>query len=287
MRSTDTFFRDRGIDPRFASNVHHAGATVLIKLQEEYVRGTWNAGERLMQDPTRSLAVRALDHVTAYAAAAICVSVTSTVGGEMIARTVVESSINLLSILQGDRAKRLYAYFSTHIAAEEDQNKKWRDALRDLTGEDRSVHEFALRQKETALAHYKAVSARAFAESGVDIANRPQWEGVFSRFDAVARAIRERTVNASLFSQTQADAQALLDELSERLARKGELTRPMDAEITALSWLGVALAINEYSHAVACYLAAFDMVHPGSEIKRLCADADQLVADAEARLPPV
>jgi len=72
--------------------------------------------ERLVLEPTWGLLVSMLDRAYEYAAAALALIVRGqTSAAEVVARTTAEAAINVLYVLDGDRAERLWQYFSSYI----------------------------------------------------------------------------------------------------------------------------------------------------------------------------
>jgi hypothetical protein len=108
----------------------------------------------------------------------------------------------------------------------------------------------------------------------------------FSRFRAVGEQIHYRTVYAALCSQTHNDAEDLLNNFAVHLTSDEALHQSLAKETESFSWLLTAVAVDDFSHAVACFLVMYDLIDPAAPIKELCRDADRLVADALSQTPP-
>lgn len=63
---------------------------------------------------------------------------------EVVARATVESSVNILYILAGDRTQRLRAYFNHYLEGVDRQVGKWRAQVRELGPEESEIHGIAI-----------------------------------------------------------------------------------------------------------------------------------------------
>lgn len=284
---SESFFLERGIAAGAATANHHLAANIVLGLKDEYERRTAAGMDRLEPEPTWGLAFRSLERVTEYASAGVLSAVTSSVGGEIVARTILEASINLKFMLYQPehRANRFFAYISSYILDKQNQNRQWRTAIASLAAPERTIHDAAIARKEAAMKHCKTLIDDVFREMGVDVAKQPSWGKIAARFEAMGQALDYRTIYYALSSQMHNDAEELLNMFVVHSTGDPVAIERLKNETYSFAWFCLTLAIREYSGAVACYLFSFDLIEPFEEVQRLCSEAADLTAAAATSLP--
>src|SRR5207237_411963 len=68
---------------------------------------------------------------------------------EVVARAAVESSVNIIYILGGDRTARLFAYFNHYFEGVDRQVKQWQTAVSHLSSEEADAHRVAIQQRKS------------------------------------------------------------------------------------------------------------------------------------------
>jgi len=210
-----TFAERYGIKP-FELGQHEREAAYWLEYSEMLVaEAVQKEGERLDQNPTWGILWRMIERSNRHAGNGL---VLSTLGqpasGEVLARTVLESAINVLYLLHANTPERLNAYFASYIATERKQNEGWKKSIKKLANADEiAQHRVALKQKEDAVEFYEKFIREASSGLGVAYNPKAQWMTTADRFIAVNHEVPYRTIYAALCSQTHGDAEDLLNEL--------------------------------------------------------------------------
>jgi hypothetical protein len=162
------FARKHGITPGMIIDRQTEAVHSLESSQRAVARSLPRHQQRLIDERTWGLVASMLDRAHDYAAAGlVLVAVGHTVSAEIVARTTAEASINVLYVLEGNRAERLWQYFSSYIATERDQNRRWRSSLPAIGEKERRVHLQAIERKEAILEQQANELATAFQQIGV------------------------------------------------------------------------------------------------------------------------
>jgi hypothetical protein len=205
-----------------------------------------------LSDPTMGLLLNMLHRTFEHADAAI-VSFVSGCGSsaEVVSRAAIESSVNIIYILAGDRKPRLMAYFEAYLDGVDDQVKKWRAQVRDSAPEIAKIHHTAADQR------LAANDAMRTLIHGLEMAGpKERWpRTIADRFSAIGEGETYRTVYARLGSETHADAEETLrffvgratgnKALLQRMALEGASMQRFYIHHAALFLLRASLAYSQ------------------------------------------
>lgn len=104
--------------------------------------------DTLMTEPTWGLLRSMLDKVFQHVEGSLVAFITgSPASAEVIARTVVESAMNLMYILDDDRINRLFQYFSYYINQEREELNKWENLMKNMDEKEANIHRLHINQK--------------------------------------------------------------------------------------------------------------------------------------------
>jgi Family of unknown function (DUF5677) len=178
--------------------------TVHTKLEIDNALG--NHVDTLNQDdPIWALLRAMLDRTFEYAEGSICAYITgSTASSEVIARTVIESAINLLFILVDKRdGNHFTRYLSHYFSNEEKEIDKWLSLLYGQDKDVKEVHQAAATQKQMTLVGLKTYINHALLELGLPTTDKAhkKWPNISERFQFLGLELDYRTVYAALCSQ--------------------------------------------------------------------------------------
>lgn len=108
--------------------------------------------DTLMTEPTWGLLLSMLDKVFKHVEGSLVAFITgSPASAEVIARTVVESAVNLMYILDDDRINRLFQHFSYYINQERKKLNKWENLIKDMGEKEADMHRLHINKKRLAL----------------------------------------------------------------------------------------------------------------------------------------
>jgi Family of unknown function (DUF5677) len=166
-------------------------------------------------DPLWALLKSMLDRIFEYIEGAMCAYVTgSTAAAEIISRTTIESSVNLLFILVDSRdGSHLTQYLSHYFSNEEKEIDRWLDLVDALDGDVKRVHTQKATEKRTTLISLNRYIDQVLAELKLPTTEQSvkKWPNIAERFKFLGLELDYRTVYAALCSQTHNDAEDLLN----------------------------------------------------------------------------
>ncbi len=144
---------------------------------------------------------------------------------EVIARASIESSVNIIYILAGDRVSRLLAYFNHYLDGVDRQVEKWRMQSAVLDPNESEIHRSAIDRRVA------ANSALRQVVNAIDSEKKERWPpSIEERFRSIGESMGYRTVYARMSSETHADAEETLRYLVGRLAENPSLLNAMALE---------------------------------------------------------
>jgi hypothetical protein len=143
-------------------------------------RGYTQLDDTAYGDPTIGVLLNMLHRNYEHAEAAVVAFVTgSGASAEVIARAALETSVNIMYILIGDRVKRLRAYFEHYFRETNRQVTHWETRTKDLPLPDRKINGDAiLRRRNT------TDSLQKLAETFLGSPNKA-WPNTSQRFEAI------------------------------------------------------------------------------------------------------
>ena len=177
-------------------------------------------------EPTWGLLWSMLEKINDYAEASIIAFITgSQASSEVIARTVVESSLNVMYILDKNATCRIEQYFISYIEKEKKELKNWFNLTKKMDDEGANLHISSINQKTDVLNQLQNVV------NDLDICEKANgkdntWPGsIFNKFKSLGFdfELDYRTIYAAMCSQTHNDAEDLLNLLIVKSSGNEEL----------------------------------------------------------------
>ncbi|HRQ41135.1 MAG TPA: DUF5677 domain-containing protein [Chloroflexota bacterium] len=214
-------------------------------------------------DPLWALLRSMLDRIFEHVEGAIVAYVTgSPASSEVISRTAIESSINLLYILDDERkGDRLSQYLAHYYSNEQRELDQWLKAASKLAGEAQKVHQLAATEKRTRIHKLQGITDLSLSQVGLPTtrASATSWPKISERFRLLGLEIDYRTVYAALCSQTHNDAEDLLNYFFAVASGNQELIEKAALETINFSRLMLYYAVKYYIAAAGGYAIRFEL----------------------------
>ena len=148
---------------------------------------------------------RNFEHVEA---AIVAVATHSRGSAEVIARAAIESSVNILYILAGNRGPRMHAYLDYYFSEVDRQVKNWREAIKSIPPSETAAHEQGAQRRQDA----NNVMRDRVGQLGLP--PKEIWpRKIEQRFQLLGLGIDYRTIYTRLGSESHADAEEIIREL--------------------------------------------------------------------------
>jgi len=200
-------------------------------------------------------------HVEAANVAYITESASSS---EVISRTIIESSINLLYIFNDHReGERLAQYFANYLSNEQLETEKWIKVALTLPEKRREVNINSANDKVEQLR--KLQDFIDFSLIGIDLPTTKSldksWPNISERFRLLGLNIDYRTIYATLSSQTHSDAEDLINYFVAASTGKPEKLDALKVKHEKFSHLMLYVAIGYYINAAGKYAERFSLTN--------------------------
>lgn len=220
-------------------------------------------------EPTWGLICSMLDRAFEHTEACIIAFIAgSPAASEVIARTVVESTLNVMYILTGDRNKHLAQYFSHYFINEQDEIDKWLKLASSMKGDAAQAHRSAALGKREALDKQEKLIAPFFKELGLPAVRQIGWPNkIIDKFRSLGLEADYRTVYAAMCSQTHNDAEDLLNYCIFISMGNQDLINKMAAETINFSRLLMYFGILYYLEAMRNYAKCFGLIDAATNIE--------------------
>lgn len=213
----------------------------------------------LIIEPTWGLLLSMLDRVFEHVEGSIIAFVTgSPASAEVIARTVVESALNVMYILD-DRINRLNQYFSYYINQERKELKKWSDLAIKMEKKEAHIHNLHIEQKRQVLDTIETFVNKSNEQIGFKNASGVWPKTIAERFKLLGFETSYRTVYAAMSSQTHNDAEDLLNYFIFVSSGNKELLERGGIETVNFSRLLMYIGVHYYIEATHRYAKSFGL----------------------------
>ena len=213
-------------------------------------------------EPTWGLLRSMLDRTFEHAEASIvCYLTGSPASSEVVSRTTVESALNIMYILNGDRVSRLYQYFSHYFETEEKELDRWVALISPMNESYADTHRYAIENKRGALMFLREFVDRANLEVGLNVTENKKWPNIADRFKILGLELDHRTLYASMCSQTHNDAEDLLNYFVVVSLGDKSLLNKAAVETINFSRLLVYSGIRYYIKAAMAYAECFGLTN--------------------------
>jgi|GEM_PF-1505544 len=241
--------------------------TVRTKLEVDQEVGLYANNSVAQNEPTWGLLRSMLDRTFEHAEASIVSYLTgSPASSEVISRTAVESALNILYIIKGDRVSRLYQYFTHYFENEEKEIARWLTLTSSMDEADAAVQRSAAQKKRTALKSLQGFIDKATLELGLKVLEKRKWPNIAERFKLLGLELDHRTIYAAMCSQTHNDAEDLLNYFVFVSLGDKDLLNKVALETINFSRLLIYSGIRYYIKAAISYAECFGMT---MAVKRL------------------
>jgi len=243
----------------FEALLINAVCTIKVAIDDGLRLRTKN--DTFVSESTWALLLSMLDRVWEHSDASLVTLVTrSAASSEVIARTTLESAVNVIYILSGDRNERLSSYFREYIIDGGKQVEKWLEQAATRPEPERSAHVKAATQKMEDLAALSAQTdmiCKAFGFEELDLI--PRWPNVYTRFVAIGKVIDYRTVYHALCAETHNDAEDLLLHFLARLTHSDEILESAALKALSFTRLMVYQGAHYYAQAALAYARTYGL----------------------------
>ncbi|MEQ1935576.1 MAG: DUF5677 domain-containing protein, partial [Fimbriimonadaceae bacterium] len=149
-------------------------------------------------------------HETGCAALALC-ALGQLREAEILSRALFESAATLTFIVQKNTRVRIIQFFKEFIEQKRDQNRKWKNDLRDAAPDIQSDHNRRIFEKCADLDHYEGIVNGLASHYGLDTGAIGKFPPLIERLTALGRRLEYRTVYAAMCSQAHHDAEDVLN----------------------------------------------------------------------------
>jgi|GEM_PF-2720816 len=209
-------------------------------------------------DPSGGLLAKLIDRSHETAAGALALVVLGHFReAEILARSILESSVTTAYIVHRAPKERLVGYFDSYIKQEREQNRKWEVDVGTLPEDERQDHEVRIRDKNEALARYGQYVSKLSTHFGLEPGKAKGLAKLIDMLTDLGQRIEYRTVYAAMCSQAHHDAEDVLNylivnsieghpDLAERLERETD-TFSLFLLLFGLRWFVLATsAVGEH-----------------------------------------
>ena len=122
---------------------------LLERSSQLYMQASIAEQERLVYDPSWGFIHLLMNRIYEHVAASFiqyCLGFPAS--GEIIARTAIESSVNVLYVMKSkNRTEKIFEFLTSYIEQERNQNAQWKKVINNVAIEDQPVYIAALSQK--------------------------------------------------------------------------------------------------------------------------------------------
>jgi hypothetical protein len=232
-----------------------------------------------LTDPAVGLLLNLLERNFEHAEASIVAFVSgSAPSAEIIARTSVESSVNIMYILAGDRAARLLGYFNHYFEDVERQVEKWRLETDQLSSDEAKVHQHRIERRLKANTIF-----RGFISSLDGSAERwpPQ---IAQRFKVIGENMSYRTFYARMSSEVHADAEETLRYFVGKVADDSSVLEAMASESVWTSRFYIYYAVSLFLRASQAYSRSYALPAVEARLEKQLAKVERELIEIGAHV---
>ena len=212
-----------------------------------------------------------LDRAFEHAVGALVAYVTGCVASaEVVARVAIESSVNVMYILAGDRLGRLNAYFRSYLEDAHKYVTRWIKLASQMDGPESKAHQDAALYRLKGIEAVDSFVDRAMSAVGISkgSSRTVKWpRTIADRFDALGMTSMYRTVYARMCSQVHNDAEDTLNFYMAVSSGDQRVMEQMGLETVNFGRLLVYYGVWFYIQAGIRYAESFGMT-PAAEILR-------------------
>ncbi len=243
----------------------------LERTNQLYIQSAAAEAERLIYEPSMGFLYRMLERIHQHVESSFiqyCLGFPAS--GEIASRTVIESSVNALYVMQASKpVDRVFEYLSSYIDQERKQNLQWKKVIDEQPIEHQAVHLAALAQKAKYLElAEERITALCQTELSIPYPSPKSWASIRDRFVAVGKEIEYRTTYAAASSQVHSDAEDLLNELLTMFSSDPDsLQTKLKLETSNFSRMIIYQGFHYYLEAILRYCAVLQLEKPIAEIK--------------------
>jgi len=239
--------------------------------------------EVLMSEPTLGPLLNMLDRTFEHAEGALVSCAAGCMASaEVVARAAIESSVNVMYTLDGDKLARLEAYFRAYLDGVHRYVTQWLKLTSGMDDSKAEVH------RNAALYRLKGVEAvESFVDRAMLAVGMPKGSSrtvkwphrIADRFDALGLEDMYRTVYARMCSQVHNDAEDTLNFCIAVASSDQRVLEQMGLETVNFSRLLVFYGVSFYMQASIKYAESFGMTRAAESLRRGYAIIEQQIRE--------
>jgi Family of unknown function (DUF5677) len=237
-------------------------------------------GDVAFADPAVGLLLNLLNRNFEHAEASIVAFVTgSGSSAEIMARASVESSVNMIYIVAGDRGARLLGYFDDYLEDVDRQTEKWRREVDQLKSDEAKLHLLAIDKRR------KANSFVGRVVHSLGISNSEHWPPqIAQRFKAIGESISYRTFFARMSSEVHGDPEETLRYFIGKSVDNGSFFEAMALESVWTSRFYIYYAVSMLLRASQAYSRSYSFPAVEPRLKQELAEVERELIDISAHI---
>jgi len=254
-----SFVRAHGLDGQRIEPLEAGEVVSLEKVWEILDAEAAEVTERLVKDPAWGCLRTMLKKTRGHVLSSVLLYVAGQpASAEVVARSVLEASVNVLYILHRDRNERLGRYLSSYLAEQREKVDLWERSLVVCPAHEIDAHRAGITQKRQALADYAMVVTSAFSGCGFRFDPTAKLPNAFDRFREVGKEVSYRTEYIALCNQTHDAAEDLLNQFVIHICSP-ELVPMLDLETKSFSRMMIHVGVGYFFEACKAYATAFGL----------------------------
>lgn len=232
--------------------------TIRAKLEVDSVLSS-HTDALIDNEPTFGLLLSMLGRVFEHVEGSIVAFITgSPASAEVIARTVVESALNVMYILDNDRNNSHVQYFSSYINQERKELKHWSELTQKMNETDSGFHKLCINLKEQHINNIETCVKNHKIQIGSNN-NICTWPKIYERFQKLGCETDYRVLYAAMCSQTHNDAEDTLNYFFHVTSGNRESLEQCAIQTVNFSRFLMYQGIRYYLKAAHCYALCFKL----------------------------
>jgi hypothetical protein len=194
-------------------------------------------------------------------------------------RAAVESSVNIIYILAGDRVSRLLAYFHYYLEGVDRQVEKWRAQIGDLGPDEAKIHRLAIEQRLAANSGLRQVV------NAIGSKTKERWPpSIEQRFKHIGDSVGYRTFYARMSSETHADAEETLRYFVGKVTANPSLLDAMALETVWTTRFYIYYAVSFLLRATLAYARSYSLPAVEARLEKELANVERELIEISAHV---
>lgn len=274
------------------SERHLLELTDLVRREQIAIRATSIANIIIKQDYSKldnnelsdsaiGLLLQMLDRNFEHAEASIVAFVTGCgSSAEVITRASVESSVNIIYILSGERADRLKSYFEHYFSQVDSQTDKWETESMKLQPHETALQKVGIEKRRAA-----NETVRTLMRSILGEAKGTRWpKSVLQRFSEIEDALSYRTIYARMSSETHSDAEETVRYFLGKVHNDPTILEKMALETIEMTRFYIYYAVSMFLNACLAYAKIYSLETSSAYIQKEIDKVQSELSDISLRI---